>query len=79
MSVRACYQPIVEQVGHGLLQAHADQFDGLGRDVDAGLAPVLIPLVQSGCVHRPQTIVTMADLIPNSANFRFLGWSWEPP
>ena len=39
-----CYQPIVEQVGHGLLQAHADQFDGLGRDVAAGLAPVQIHL-----------------------------------
>ena len=39
-----CYQPIVEQVGHGLLQALADQFDGLGRDVDAGLAPVQIHL-----------------------------------
>ena len=31
-------KPLVEQVAHGLLQAHVDQFDGLGRDVDAGLA-----------------------------------------
>ena len=25
-----CYQPVAEQVAHGLLQAHVDQLDGLG-------------------------------------------------
>ena len=33
-------QAVVEQVAHGLLQAHVDQLDGLGRDVDADPAPV---------------------------------------
>ena len=37
-------QPVVEQVAHGLLQAHVDQLDGFGRDVAAGLAPVQIHL-----------------------------------
>ena len=25
-----CYQPVAEQVAHGLLQVHVDQLDGLG-------------------------------------------------
>ena len=28
-------QAVVEQAAHGLLEAHVDQFDGLGGDVDA--------------------------------------------
>ena len=35
-------QPVVEQVAHGLLQAHVDQLDGLGRDVDADPAPAQV-------------------------------------
>ena len=35
-------QPVVEQVAHGLLQAHVDQIDGLGRDVDADPAPAQV-------------------------------------
>ena len=35
-------EPVVEQVTHGLLQAHVDQLDGLGRDVDADPAPVQV-------------------------------------
>ena len=31
-------QAVVEELAHGLLQAHVDQFDGFGRDVDANPA-----------------------------------------
>ena len=41
MSVRAV-QPVVEQTPHGLLQAHVDQLNSLGRDVDADPAPAQV-------------------------------------
>ena len=36
------YQPVVEQVAHGLLQADVDQLNGLGRDVDAYPPPAQV-------------------------------------
>ena len=36
------HQPVVEQVAHGLLQAHVDQLNGLGRDVDTDPAPAQV-------------------------------------
>ena len=36
------YQPVVEQVAHGLLQTYVDQLHGLGRNVDTDPAPVQV-------------------------------------
>ena len=35
-------QPVVEQVAHGLLQAHVDQFDHFWRNVDADPTPAQV-------------------------------------